>query len=210
MSNSEQRYNKVRAVIVSMLGVTVGINMLFIQSASTAMAGNASMRMQTSLASYVGQPETDAAISAIFEIIKPRGVPPVYGTVLGVSYDDPVAAMDIMRQYDPNQDPSILEANALARYIRIGLMISCEYCCSADTVVFDNGVSACGCAHAKAMRGLTRYLLEAFPSMTDDQILEEWVKWKTLFFPSDASSKALELTQTGTFNSATFLINNAS
>lgn len=75
-------------------------------------------------------------------------------------------------------------------------------------MVFSNGVAACGCAHSMAMRGLTRYLLEAYPDMTDEQILAELVHWKALYFPKDSSKKALSLSKVGPVNLDTYLINN--
>ena len=55
---------------------------------------------------------------------------------------------------------------------------------------FSNGQAACGCAHSYAMRGLAKYLLTKHPEMTNDEILNELGKWKTLFFPDSINAKA--------------------
>ncbi|HLC63205.1 MAG TPA: hypothetical protein VJJ21_02700 [Candidatus Nanoarchaeia archaeon] len=60
------------------------------------------------------------------------------------------------------------------------------------------GGAACGCAHSYAMRGLAKYLLLKHGNeYSDDQILEELGKWKTLFFPGNIQAKAEILKQKG-------------
>lgn len=132
----------------------------------------------------------------------PKGVPAVYGQELGISYDDvspnnPNKADQTIRKlafYDVNIS---LSGDLLQRYIEIGTNISCEYCCGAQAIIFNDGEAACGCAHSYAMRGLAKYLLINHPDMTNDQILEELGKWKTLFFPGIMAQKAEVLKQKG-------------
>ncbi|MBS3171285.1 hypothetical protein J4449_01595 [Candidatus Woesearchaeota archaeon] len=53
------------------------------------------------------------------------------------------------------------------------------------------GEAACGCAHSFAMRGLAKYLiLNNGAEFTNEEILNELGKWKTLFFPEQMSAKA--------------------
>ena len=60
------------------------------------------------------------------------------------------------------------------------------------------GQPACGCAHSYAMRGLAKYLIQKHGSeFTDDQVLEEMAKWKTLFFPGAMAAKAEVMKQKG-------------
>jgi hypothetical protein len=60
------------------------------------------------------------------------------------------------------------------------------------------GGAACGCAHSFAMRGLAKKLIKNHPNeFTDDEILEELGKWKTLFFPGQIQAKADILSQKG-------------
>ena len=69
--------------------------------------------------------------------------------------------------------------------------LSCEYCCGARSIIFEDGSSACGCAHSYAMRGLTKYLiLEHGSKYTDEEIFEEISKWKMMFFPTQMTDKA--------------------
>lgn len=147
-------------------------------------------------------------VSANFSEVIPKGVPEIYGQELGVSYDDVSvsdsqkanAAIAKLAAFDtPKSGKFItLEGDKKQRYISIVSQISCEYCCGAKSIIFDNGESACGCAHSYSMRGLAKYLIQNHASeFTDDQILEELGKWKTLYFPSILAQKAAVLKQKG-------------
>ncbi len=145
-----------------------------------------------------------AAISSVSasEII-PTGIPAVYGSELRISYDDVSTAnprqadatIGVLSKYD---NSITLTGSDLQRYVKIGSMIACEYCCGAETLVFSNGQAACGCAHSYAMRGLAKYLIKNHGTeFTDDQILEELGKWKVLFFPGIHETKAAVLKSKG-------------
>ncbi|MCR4327735.1 MAG: hypothetical protein NUV46_04095 [Nanoarchaeota archaeon] len=134
------------------------------------------------------------------EII-PKGVPAIYGTVLGVSYDDvtasnPQLADATIRKLAQYEDMD-LNSEEMNRYTKIAGSISCEYCCGANSIIFANGERACGCAHSYAMRGLAKYLLINNPEMSDIEILSELGKWKVLFFPEIHESKAIALEENG-------------
>ncbi len=128
--------------------------------------------------------------------IIPYGTPEVYGKELGIKYDD-VSPNDPQKADQTiavlkNLDLTLsLDSENLQRYIQTLTQISCEYCCGAKSIIFDNGQPACGCAHSYAMRGLAKYLLNYHGSeFTDSQILEELGKWKVLFFPGIHETKA--------------------
>src|SRR3989344_5029512 len=110
-----------------------------------------------------------------FELdVIPKGMPAIYGKELGVSYDD----------VSPSNQQMTLSGEDLKRYIAVASQISCEYCCGVDSIIFRDGKAACGCEHSFAMRGLAKYLIKNHGSeYTNDAILEELGKWKTLFFP---------------------------
>jgi len=133
----------------------------------------------------------------------PKGVPSVYGQELGVSYDD-VSPNDQAKADTTIRKLAMLDVGInltgekLQRYITITNQISCEYCCGAKAITFSDGRPACGCAHSYAMRGVAKYLLDKHPTeFTNDQILEELGKWKTLFFPGIMTQKAQVLQQQG-------------
>ena len=133
--------------------------------------------------------------------IIPTGMPAVYGQELGVNYDDvsqnnPKLADSTIRKLSQYEDMQ-LNDEQMQRYIKIAGFISCEYCCGAKSIIFDNGDRACGCAHSYAMRGLAKYLLTEYPNMSDEEILSELGKWKVLFFPGIHEQKAQVLEANG-------------
>ncbi|MBI4017654.1 MAG: hypothetical protein HY366_01765 [Candidatus Aenigmarchaeota archaeon] len=134
--------------------------------------------------------------------IIPRGTPDIYGKELGVSYDD-VSAASPQKADETIRKLGLLDVNTelagadLQRYVGITSQLSCEYCCGAESIIFPDGSAACGCAHSYAMRGLAKYLITEHGSMTDDAILEELGKWKTLFFPEQITAKARVLQSRG-------------
>lgn len=140
-------------------------------------------------------------VGTVSASVIPEGIPAIYGEELGISYDDvsPVnqrladATIDKMTEYEDMQ----LNAGQMERYIKIAGSISCEYCCGAQSIIFSNGERACGCAHSYAMRGLAKYLLINHPEMSDEDILTELAKWKTLFFPGIMEAKAQALADNG-------------
>jgi len=135
--------------------------------------------------------------------VVPKGVPRIYGKELGVSYDD-VSALNQQRADATIKRLGILDeqislsGKELERYISVVSQISCEYCCGVESIIFSNGKPACGCNHSYAMRGLAKYLIKNHgDEFTDDEILEELGKWKTLFFPDAIAKKAAILNGKG-------------
>jgi len=133
--------------------------------------------------------------------IIPTGTPAVYGEEIGVSYDDvspsnpQLADQTIakMRKYESME----LSGEDLSRYIEVAGAISCEYCCGANSIIFEDGRSACSCAHSYAMRGLGKYLVTEHPEMSNEEMLSELGKWKVLFFPGIHEGKAEVLESQG-------------
>ncbi|MDP3966425.1 MAG: hypothetical protein Q8Q04_02755 [archaeon] len=133
--------------------------------------------------------------------VLPKGTPDIYGSELGVSYDDVSASNPSLAEVTISKlsqyEDAKLDNATMARYIKIAGSISCEYCCGAKSIIFANGERACGCAHSYAMRGLAKYLLINHPDMTDEKILNELGKWKVLFFPGVHEKKAEVLKANG-------------
>jgi len=176
---------------------------------------------------------TGLAVAEASEVL-PKGIPEIYGSELGISYDyisvsNPGLADETIKFLGSFDDGIQLSGKELERYVNITSQISCEYCCGANSIIFTKededamaekienavangqitkeqadryriraGDAACGCAHSYAMRGLAKYLLQKHANeFTDDEILEELAKWKTLFFPGNMAAKAKILKEKG-------------
>lgn len=126
----------------------------------------------------------------------PTGTPDIYGQELNISFDKVQDAINKVRVYGPTYGKEgkkiQLTGPDLQKYIDIGSRISCQYCCKAKTLVRKDGVAACGCAHSIMMRGLTAYLIQNHPLLSDEKILEELNIWKTTYFPKQTLTAKLQ------------------
>lgn len=141
----------------------------------------------------------------VVDIVLSRGIPEGYGAELNVSFDRIPESMNAMKVYDQDlkygNGQIKLSGDKMSRYIKIGKMIACEFCCGAKTMVFDDGSAACGCAHSQAMRGLLAHLIEKRGNeYSDDQILRELARWKGLFFPKAMVEKVTNEVASGKYS----------
>jgi len=131
-----------------------------------------------------------------------QGAPAVYGAELNVNFDQVQESMNVMKEYDPGYGSRkiTLSGDQLQRYINVAGKISCEYCCGAASIIFQDGKAACGCAHSQAMRGLAAYLIQNHGSeYTDDQILRELARWKGRYFPKQMVQKMSDQLTSGQY-----------
>ncbi|MBI4280989.1 hypothetical protein HY628_02215 [Candidatus Uhrbacteria bacterium] len=149
-----------------------------------------------------GRVDTSRGPATVADLVTPRGQP-FYGVSLNVSYDQVVQGLDILAKLDPGYGsaPVNLNDQQKNRYIAIGAKptIACEFCCGATTLVFSDGRPACGCQHSQAMRGLLAYLIVNYPQTSDDEIMRELARWKSLFFPKQMTERAAEQLASGQF-----------
>lgn len=149
---------------------------------------------------YSSNGVSGSASLSLSDII-PQGIPAIYGKEIGVSYDDvspnnPQLADATIAKLTQSENLELKDVQ-MERYIKVAGSISCEYCCGAKSLIFDNGERACGCAHSYAMRGLAKYLITKHPEMSNEDILSELGKWKVLFFPEIHEQKAKILESKG-------------
>lgn len=126
----------------------------------------------------------------------PSGVPKVYGQELSLNFDEVQESMNKMRALGPTYGQAgkkiKLSGSELGRYTEIALQTSCEYCCSAQALVRENGEAACGCAHSVMMRALIAYLVRDHAEMSNEEILAQANAWKRTFFPKQTIGKSLK------------------
>lgn len=130
-------------------------------------------------------------------IMFPTGIPE-YGEALGVSYDDPVGSLAVLAGMYRGLKAEV-EANdpeAFQQFVDLASNprgVSCEYCCGVGPIGVDkNGNSRCGCKHNPALLSTALYL-SAYTDYNDGEILQEVMKWKTLFFPKNMIEIGLSL-----------------
>lgn len=190
----KEKKNISRCLIFILMGVIIGGGIVY------AYYNNSNISRDYSYKADMAEAAAYLRFKEIRADFMPSGVPDIYGNELDVSFDDVQDAIDKMIIFDPTygEDKIILEGSDLERYISIGSQTSCQFCCGAKTLVFEDGEAACGCAHSQAMRGLGAYLIKNHSELSDEQILKELNTWKRTYFPKQTlSEKLLEMEKAG-------------
>ncbi len=138
---------------------------------------------------------TDAQ-SAVDAMV-PTGTPD-YGAELGISYDDPLTALNFLaRELYPRSNQEIQKnPEQWKRFLNLAAQprgISCEFCCGVGPIgVTPDGQLRCGCQHNPAIVALTQYLI-MYTDMNDAEILREAMRWKTLWFPRNMVQLGMQI-----------------
>lgn len=110
----------------------------------------------------------------------------------GISFDDPIAALDAWGAYESFQLTPQMEE----RYRRMVSLFTCNFCCGSAMSVTING--RCGCAHAAAARGFFRYMLGAYgEKYSDEALFGEAYRWQAIWYPRGAVEDYLLATGRG-------------
>ncbi len=97
-----------------------------------------------------------------------------------IVFDDPVNAQNKWGVYETAIK---LSQELEKRYQKlISTMMTCSYCCgSANQVTMNKN---CGCAHAKAVRGFYRFMIQNYgDKYSDEQLVGESHRWYALWYP---------------------------
>ena len=124
---------------------------------------------------------------------------PAWAGQLSITYDDPVTALSFLAQKLYPAMKADLQKNdpqTWQRYITLATKpvgISCEFCCGIGPVgITAAGELRCGCSHNPAVQAITMYLMKN-TKMSDPEVLQEVMRWKSLWFPKDMVGIALKL-----------------
>lgn len=194
-------------VIVTVLTLSFFINQLFIGQISTAMGiapqgGIASLLGIRSASAYViiapklnpdgkttslieqptisevlANPNSGDALADAKVVMIATGKP--FYAPEDISFDDPINAQKKWGTYEK----TITLSNDLeTRYQRLISTMVCSYCCGGPTNVTLN--KQCGCAHARAVRGFYKYMLQTYgDKYTDEQLVGESHRWYAIWYP---------------------------
>lgn len=188
-----ERKNTLMLVLVAVAAIVLIINQWQVMALSELTGGGSGSSKGIKLNVKLSGDTVQDAIRAVI----PTGTPE-YGAELAVSFDDPVTSLNLLAKLDRQIPTSSLTETEKTRFVNVGTKISCEFCCGAAAVVDSSGRDLCGCAHAASFRGLSKYLIKNHPTeWTDDQILLELTKWKSLYYPKNMVEKAVAALENG-------------
>lgn len=97
-----------------------------------------------------------------------------------VTFDDPLNAQ---KEWGGMETSIKLTSEQESKYNNlITRLMTCSYCCGDPNQVTMN--KNCGCAHAKAVRGFYRYMIQNYGDQySDEQLVGESHRWYALWYP---------------------------
>ncbi len=131
-------------------------------------------------------------------VMIPTGTPEYSADLGGISFDDPITSMEYLSKWYQSLRPEVQQQHpdVWKRYINLAARptgISCEFCCGIGAQgISPNGELRCGCAHNPAVQALTMGLM-LHTDYSDAEVLREVMKWKTIFFPKNMVTLAMEV-----------------
>lgn len=132
------------------------------------------------------KPKTGDIVQDAVNKIVPTGTPE-YGAEIGVSFDDPINAMN---KFGALESITLTQEQE-QRWSKIVNAFTCDYCCGSPQS--PTIISRCGCAHAAGWRGLARFALSKYGNkVTDEQVLGEMTKWKALWYPGPTVQRFIQ------------------
>ena len=201
----KERFNLYIIIMIAIVAVLLIFNQWQISSISNMLSGGIKKvdvseiykikSTAQSVASLFPVENIQTADDAVAMMIS-QGTPE-YGEAMGISFDDPVGALNILSNAYNGVKADIKQNNpdVWERYLNLATKpvgISCEFCCGVGAVgITNSGELRCGCQHNPAIQTLTMLLMKD-TSMNDAEVLREAMKWKAVWFPKDMINLALK------------------
>jgi len=130
------------------------------------------------ISEVMGNPHTGDALADAKTVMTATGKP--FYAPEDVSFDDPINAQ---KKWGVFETSIKLTAEQEQRYQKlITFLMTCSYCCGeANNVTMNKN---CGCAHAKAVRGFYRFMIQNYANKySDEELVGESHRWYALWYP---------------------------
>ncbi len=96
-----------------------------------------------------------------------------------ISFDDPINAQ---KKWGSFVKSISLSGDLETRYQKLISSMVCSYCCGGPISV--TTINRCGCAHARAVQGFFKFMLQNYgEKYSDDQLLGEAHRWYAIWYP---------------------------
>lgn len=163
--------------------------------------GTSGVREYPTISDVPNPSATGDAVQDALNKYVPTGTP-WYGQEAGVSFDDPLGSLNKWGQYDGGLgggrfhvegvtiNEKDLSPAAQERYRKLINLFTCDFCCGSPQN--PTRIGNCGCSHSAAWRGIFKFFLKNYENkFTDEQLMGEATRWKTLWYPGPTVKKIL-------------------
>lgn len=132
---------------------------------------------QPTITEVPANPNTGDALADAKVVMQATGKP--FYAPDDISFDDPINAQKKWGAYVKSIN---LSGDQKARYEKLISTMVCSYCCGTPTSVTLN--KQCGCAHANAVRGFYKFMIQNYgDKYSDEQLIGESHRWYALWYP---------------------------
>lgn len=132
---------------------------------------------QLTITEVLANPNTGDNLADAKVVMIPTGKP--FYSPDDISFDDPINAQNKWGAYEGS---ITLSGDLQSRYNELINTFTCNYCCGGPTNV--TTVARCGCRHAKAWRGMFKYMLQNYgDKYTNEQLKGEAYRWTGIWYP---------------------------
>lgn len=144
------------------------------------------------------KPSSGDAVQDAVNTVIPVGTPfYAQNEAAGATFDDPLSSLTIW----PRVEKAVqLDATQTDRWNRLVSQQTCDFCCGGPNSV--TIVNRCGCTHAAASRGISKFLVKYHGDQySDDEILGEARRWQAVWYPKGLVQDHLVFTGAADANS---------
>lgn len=160
-----------------LLGIGTASAMTIIAPKLNPDGKTTSLIEQPTISEVAANPNSGDALADAKVVMQATGKP--FYAPDDIAFDDPINAQ---KKWGAFEGSIKLNGDLETRYQKLISTMVCSYCCGGPTSV--TTINRCGCAHAKAVRGLFRYMLQNYGSQySDDQLLGEAHRWYAIWYP---------------------------
>ncbi len=132
---------------------------------------------QPTITEVLANPNTGDVLADAKVVMQASGKP--FYAPDDISFDDPINAQ---KKWGSLVGSISLSGELDSRYQKLISTMVCSYCCGGPTSV--TTINRCGCAHARAVQGFFKYMLQNYgDKYSDDQLLGEAHRWYAIWYP---------------------------
>lgn len=164
--------------MASMLGMKEASSKIIIAPKVNLDGKTTSLVEWPTITEVMGNPKSGNAMADAKTVMIATGKP--FYAPSDISFDDPINAQ---KKWGAFVTSVKLSSDQEARYEKlITKMMTCSYCCGeANNVTMNKN---CGCAHAQAVRGFYRYMIQNYGNnYNDEELVGESHRWYALWYP---------------------------